>query len=71
MIFLVLFTVIIHGSFMPLFARCLLGSKEEVHNGKRVLMTQRTYGDKPEASSSSVNTSSLIENGEVKEKLIN
>ena len=34
-------------------------------------MTQRTYGDKPEASSSSVNTSSLIENGEVKEKLIN
>ena len=58
MIFLVVVTVIVHGSFMPLFARCLLGSKEEIHHGRRKIMNQRTYGNN-------------LENGEVKEKLIN
>ena len=44
MVLLVVSSVIIHGAFMPVFAQCLLGNKEPIHRGPRMMRSQRTFG---------------------------
>ena len=49
MIIIVVLTVLIYGSMMPLVAHLLLGEKEPKHQGKKVrIKTGRTFNQTPE-----------------------
>ena len=49
MIIVVVLTVLIYGSIMPLVAHLLLGEKEPKHQGKKVMIkTGRTFNQTPE-----------------------
>ena len=48
MIIVVVLTVLIYGSMMPLVAHLLLGEKEIKHHGKKVMIkTGRTFNQTP------------------------
>ena len=60
MMTLVVLTVLIYGSFMPLVADWLLGPSEPVHRGGRIL-SQRRYSDKEQSDKKISHLSGIIE----------